>query len=375
MSNHTQTTPPPGQGGEGPQAQPAKRTWFARHKIITGILAVLGLFLIIGALGGGDDESPGVAAQPSAEATSAEEGTGSSASSPGSTADESAAEEDAAAEPEETEEPTTEEAAPEPSDLGLGEVVTVGDFEVTVTGTEGGITQVGDDMFGEEAQGQFVKVLVTVENTGDAAEYFLDSEQKLIDDSDRQHSTSSASYLLDEQSLFLTEINPGNRVEGVLLYDIPEDAVPTAIDLTGGFFGSPVRWRSKTDGTPWLMPWTACGPRAPTPSTGPWPGKGCARWSLGCAACAPTPPICAHTSRCSTAPTSRGSRWPRRGRGCTTSSATSSAGRSPCRTLRPMPWCSPTSSPTTGRRTLTLRPASRRPSAPPTLPGAVGPRP
>lgn len=242
MSNHTQTTLPPDQGGEGPQAQPAKRSWFARHKIITGILGVLGLFLIIGALGGGDDESPGVAAQNPAESASAEEGTGSSASSSGSTADESAAEDSAEqpAETEESAEPAPEESE-QPADPGLDEVVTVGEFSVTVTGTEGGLAQVGDDMFGEEAQGQFVKVLVTVENTGDAAEYFLDSEQKLIDDSDRQHSTSSASYLLDEESLFLTEINPGNTVEGVLLYDIPEDAVPTSIDLQGGIFGSPVR--------------------------------------------------------------------------------------------------------------------------------------
>ncbi|GAA4873602.1 DUF4352 domain-containing protein [Serinicoccus chungangensis] len=249
-------TPHQQPGSPGPQTtwghdEPPRRSWFARHKIITGSLVVLGLFIIIGAWGGDEDPADS-AAQPSATSTSsAEEGADSSASSSGSTADESAAEEAPAessveegtteaeeAPDEETAEAPAEEAGGDPQ---LGDVVQIGDFEVSVTGVEGGLAQIGDDMLGEEAQGQFVKVMVTVENTGDAAEYFLDSEQELIDDSDRQHSTSSASWMLDEESLFLTEINPGNRVEGVLLYDIPADAVPTAVDLQGGFFSSPVR--------------------------------------------------------------------------------------------------------------------------------------
>ena len=259
MSTPDQTPQPGTDPSQTPSAAPdrPKRSWFARHKIITGILAALGIFIIIGVIGGGGD-SADVAAQPSASSSdSAEEGTGSSASSSGSTADEPAAEgeaaeeesaedesaeEESAADEEDTQDAAEDEPAEEASDdPQLGELVQIGDFEVSVTDVEGGLAQIGDDMFGEEAQGQFVKVMVTVENTGDSAEYFLDSEQKLIDDSDRQHSTSSSSWLLDEESLFLTEINPGNRVEGVLLYDIPEDAVPTSIDLEGGFFSSPVR--------------------------------------------------------------------------------------------------------------------------------------
>ncbi|MFK5644912.1 DUF4352 domain-containing protein [Ornithinimicrobium sp. LYQ121] len=232
MSNHQQPTPPPpppggclpqGQAyGSPPVQERQKKSWFARHKILTGILGVLVLFMVVGALGGGDVELPGAPQNPAASASSAEEGTGSSASSQGSTADESAA----------------EEAPAEPQ---VGDVVTVGDFAVTVTGTEGGLAGIGDATFGEGAQGQFVKVWVTVENTGDSAEYFFDSDQSLVDDQDRQHSTSSSSWLLDEESLFLAEINPGNTIEGVLLYDIPADAVPTAVDLQAGWLSSSVR--------------------------------------------------------------------------------------------------------------------------------------
>ncbi|RIK17443.1 MAG: DUF4352 domain-containing protein, partial [Acidobacteria bacterium] len=124
---------------------------------------------------------------------------------------------------------------------GIGDTVEVGDFSVRVTDVEPGVEWVGDSFFGEAPQGQFVKVYVTVENTGTEADYFLDSEQKLVDDQDRQHSTSSAAWMLDEESLFLTEVNPGNKVEGVLLYDVPVDAVPVAVDLQAGWLSTPVR--------------------------------------------------------------------------------------------------------------------------------------
>ncbi len=234
MSDHDTTTTP----------EPRRRkTWFARHKILTGILAVLAVFVVGGALSGGDD-APSTAAQTSAEPAhaSAGEGTGPSAGSQGSTADGSAADdaatedEDDAADEKAADEKKAEEAVP-----GIGDTVEVGDFSVRVTDVEPGVEWVGDSTFGEAPQGQFVKVYVTVENTGTEADYFLDSEQKLVDDQDRQHSTSSAAWMLDEESLFLTEINPGNKVEGVLLYDVPVDAVPVAVDLQAGWLSTPVR--------------------------------------------------------------------------------------------------------------------------------------
>lgn len=246
MSDHDTTTPEPRR----------RKTWFARHKILTGILAVLAVFVVGGALSGGDD-APSTAAQTSAEPAhaSAGEGTGPSAGSQGSTADGSAADDaateddDAAADEKAADEKKAEEreaketAEKEDAEAvpGIGDTVEVGDFSVRVTDVEPGVEWVGDSTFGEAPQGQFVKVYVTVENTGTEADYFLDSEQKLVDDQDRQHSTSSAAWMLDEESLFLTEVNPGNKVEGVLLYDVPVDAVPVAVDLQAGWLSTPVR--------------------------------------------------------------------------------------------------------------------------------------
>lgn len=261
MSTYDQT-PTPQPAAPQPPA-PAKKSWFRRHKILTGILGLF-LVLVLANLFGDDtgDTTPAEADKTSSETAHASdgEGAGPSASSQGSTADGSAADDDTsaevdqqaadkeaadkkaaeeqaakeAAEKEAAEKKAAEEAAAAPT---IGDTVTVGDFEVTVTGIEDGFDYVGPADWGEAAQGQFVKVLLTVKNNGTSAEYFMDSEQKLIDEQDREHSTSSAAYLLDEENLWLTEINPGNTATGALLYDIPTDATPVRIHLSSGWFG------------------------------------------------------------------------------------------------------------------------------------------
>lgn len=256
-SNTTPTPPPPdqGTGAAPPVAAPRKKSWFVRHKIVTGILGFVLLIALFGAVAGDGADSTAAPAEPSSAAAGAdEEGTDSSAGSPGSRADESAAEEDVSAGETAAEEAAAADVAPEedapekdaPEEdavqndaSGIGDTVAVGDFEVTVTGIEASITRVGDQYVGEEPQGQFVKVDVTVANTGSSAEYFHDSEQKLVDEQSRQHSTSSASFYLDEDNLWLSQINPGNTANGALLYDIPADATPTTLQVTTGFFGNP----------------------------------------------------------------------------------------------------------------------------------------
>ncbi len=72
-------------------------------------------------------------------------------------------------------------------------------------------------------------VHVTVTNIDDQAQMFDGSSQKLVDTAGREHSadTSAAIYLGDANS-FLTDINPGNSVEGTVVFDVPADAVPRA---------------------------------------------------------------------------------------------------------------------------------------------------
>jgi hypothetical protein len=214
---------------------------YQQHKK-TAWLVTGGLFLLSFAFSalGGDDDAPEVATVQSAVADPAP-------AEEEAAADEEAAAEEAAAEEAAAEEAAAEEAAAEEAAAaeaaapGVGDTVEVGDFEITITGLETGVTSVGDSFMAESPQGQFVIVRLTVSNTGTSAEYFFDSDQELIDEQDRQHSTSSNSFLMDEENLWLTEINPGNTVEGALLYDIPADAEPVAIDVESGWFSDPVR--------------------------------------------------------------------------------------------------------------------------------------
>ena len=240
-TQHTAPVPPQ-------PAEPRRRSWFRRHKILTALGAVVLVAALANMVDGDDSSAPTAADKTSSAPVKADEGGADpSASSKGSTADGSASDETDAEESaddttseEATEEEASEEAAPADTLPAIGDTVEVGDFEATVTAVESGISQIGSDSFGEKAQGQFVKVSMTVKNNGKKAEYFLESEQKLIDEQEREHSTANASWQLGDESLVLTEINPGNTASGALLFDIPADATPVSIKLSGGFFGTPV---------------------------------------------------------------------------------------------------------------------------------------
>lgn len=219
--------PPPGYGsgsGGGAPQPPKKKSWFARHKVLTAVLAVVALIVIIPAISGGGEEGSTGASQPTQ---------GQDAADQPAAAD--AAEEDAA-------EPLPEPEAPaEASAAGIGEPVRDGKFEFTVTGVEPGVAEVGDEYFSEQAQGQFVLVRLTVSNIGDEAQTLFGDNQTLVDDQGREHSANTtAGIYLDDNDTFVNEINPGNTVEGTIVFDIPADAVPVSIELHDSAFSGGV---------------------------------------------------------------------------------------------------------------------------------------
>jgi hypothetical protein len=137
------------------------------------------------------------------------------------------------------EDAATTDESPQPGDgdderavAGIGDPVRDGKFEFVVTEVETGVENVGDEFLSEEAQGQFVLVHMTVENIGDEAQTFDGSAQFLFDTEGREHSadTEAALYVENSESFF-NEINPGNRVEGVVVFDIPADATPASMRL------------------------------------------------------------------------------------------------------------------------------------------------
>ena len=95
--------------------------------------------------------------------------------------------------------------------------------------------------FGVEAQGQYCLVSVQVENIGEEAQSFFGSNQYLYDEEGRQFSADdeAAIYLENSQSLY-EEINPGNSVQGTVVFDIPKNATPARIELHDSAFSGGV---------------------------------------------------------------------------------------------------------------------------------------
>ncbi|MFH5821580.1 DUF4352 domain-containing protein [Georgenia sp. AZ-5] len=210
--------PPPAGAAPGPAPQ-KQRSWFARHKILTTLLAVVLLVVLVNAFGGGEDAAPESPAASSTEAGGA---------SP----------EAAPAEQAPSEQAPAEQA---PAEAGIGTPVRDGKFEFTVTGVETGVPTIGDQYLNEQAQGQFVLVHLTVANIGDQAQYLSDSDQTLVDDLGREHSANStAGIYLENNEVWLNEINPGNSVSGTLVFDLPVDAVPASIELHDSMFSGGV---------------------------------------------------------------------------------------------------------------------------------------
>lgn len=185
------TTWQPPQIPAPPAPQPARKSWFARHKIITGLLALVLIGVVASAVNGGGGSSPAT-------------------TSPG----------------------VSDEQGGAPTTAKIGQKVRDGQLEFTVTKVQKGVKSVGDQYLNEKAQGQFVLVSVTVSNIGDQAQLLSDSSQKVRDAKGREFSsdTGAAIYVKDNK-VFLEEINPGNAVKGTLVFDMPKGIEPASIEL------------------------------------------------------------------------------------------------------------------------------------------------
>lgn len=213
-----------------------KKNWFLRHKFLTAILIIV-VIAIIGRLGAGSDEND-TAETPGSEEAANSDGSGEDAEDSTTNADQTAT--DAADDTDDEESEEADEPAEETASIGT--TVNTGSFDVTVSSVDPGVTAIGNEYLGAEPSGQFVIVYVTVANTSNEAEYFLDSDQHVIDEQGRQHSTSSDSVYFDEAETFSFEkINPGVAIDGALVYDIPADSTAVTLELDSNeLFGDTV---------------------------------------------------------------------------------------------------------------------------------------
>jgi hypothetical protein len=128
-----------------------------------------------------------------------------------------------------------------PKKPGVGTPVRDGKFEFTVLKVKAGPARIGDEYLGKTAQGQFLLVTVKVENIGDKAQLFAGSSQQGFDAKGRTFNADdeAAIYLGDAKS-FLTEINPGNTVTGVIVFDVPKGTQLNRLELHDSMFSGGV---------------------------------------------------------------------------------------------------------------------------------------
>ncbi|MGH3924781.1 MAG: DUF4352 domain-containing protein, partial [Pseudonocardiaceae bacterium] len=141
----------------------------------------------------------------------------------------------------EPEDPAPQPDEPEAGAPGIGDEAQDGAFTFVVTGVEDGPAMIGTADFGVEPQGRFVFVTMTVTNHGDAPGSFFGDNQYLIDTEGRRASADGeAAIHLDEAQSLYEEINPGNSLTGIVVFDIPVDAVPAGVELHDSVFSDGV---------------------------------------------------------------------------------------------------------------------------------------
>ncbi|HEY9475617.1 MAG TPA: DUF4352 domain-containing protein, partial [Mycobacteriales bacterium] len=131
---------------------------------------------------------------------------------------------------------------PKPAAAKIGTEVRDGKFAFTVTKVQPGLDHVGEGFAEQKAQGEFVLVHVTVKNIGDEAQLFDASSQTLVDTQGRQYDADSgvAAIALADSNSFLNNINPGNSVAGILVYDVPKGLALSKIELHDSMFSGGV---------------------------------------------------------------------------------------------------------------------------------------
>jgi hypothetical protein len=124
----------------------------------------------------------------------------------------------------------------------IGQPVRDGKFEFTVQGVKCGVGKVGPELLEEKAQGQFCLITVRVKNIGKEAQTFSDSNQKAFAADGTEYSTNTAAGLVanEDANVFLKEINPGNQITGVIVFDVPKNATVTRLELHDSAFSGGV---------------------------------------------------------------------------------------------------------------------------------------
>jgi hypothetical protein len=178
------------------------KNWFARHKILTVVIA----FVIIGIIGSAASSSD----TPSSTVASSKSSDSKSPSSNSST------------------------PAPAPSSTPkIGQAANDGKFSFTITAFKCGQTQLENDNEFETAtaHGQFCVMKMTIKDIGTVSQDYDDSSQYVYAADGTQYSAdndgSTAANPSSSQCAQLPTINPGVSVDCAVAFDVPKGVTPS----------------------------------------------------------------------------------------------------------------------------------------------------
>lgn len=180
--------------------------WFKKHKILTVIGVIVLLAIIGGAAGGGKKTTTNNASGGGSGVTKSED------------------------------KPVTVAKLNEPAKDGK--------FEFTVKSVECGKTTIGTNQYlMKNAQGQFCLMTIAVKNIGNEVQGFFGTNQKLLNAQNQTYAADDAAgvYVDQNYSTLFSNINPGNQVEGVVVFDIPKDQTPVTAELHDSSFSGGVK--------------------------------------------------------------------------------------------------------------------------------------
>ncbi|MCX2931192.1 DUF4352 domain-containing protein [Mycobacterium sp. CVI_P3] len=126
--------------------------------------------------------------------------------------------------------PPTTKSIPGLIPAGIGDKVNDGAFAFVVNraGTTEALPSPANPL--KIAHGVYVVVEMVVENTGDRPQSYSDEYQKLKDDAGHEFPADPQADLLLNKGI-QTTISPGDRVNVKVVFDVPDGATPTEIEL------------------------------------------------------------------------------------------------------------------------------------------------
>ncbi|BCY07215.1 DUF4352 domain-containing protein [Actinoplanes sp. L3-i22] len=119
-----------------------------------------------------------------------------------------------------------------PAGPGLGDAVRDGKLVFVVSRVDCSRKTIGIEHFKRTAAGKFCVVSLSVRNAGDGAKYFVGKAQKAYaGDTEYRSDELAGIYANRGTEAFLRKLDPGEKVSGKLVFDIPKAARLTRLEL------------------------------------------------------------------------------------------------------------------------------------------------